>query len=118
MKKKLVYVSALFALLASTGCYYDNKEELYGTLAPDTSAVSFATDIQPMIQSNCATAGCHAANGQSPALTNYAQIFAQKDRIKARAVDGTPSPMPSSGLMSVANRNKITAWINKGAPNN
>lgn len=101
------------------GCYYDNKEELYNTLIPDTTAVvSFAKDIAPIINSNCATSGCHAANGQTPALTNYAEIFSQKNRIKARAVDGIPTPMPTGGLMNTSNRNKIATWINRGAPNN
>jgi hypothetical protein len=45
-------------------------------------------------------------------------VFASKDRVKARAVDGNPSPMPSSGLMSLTNRNKLAAWIAAGAPNN
>jgi hypothetical protein len=45
-------------------------------------------------------------------------VFANKDKVKARAIDGTPTPMPSAGLMSLSNRNKLAAWITVGAPNN
>jgi len=47
-------------------------------------------------------------------LSTDCSIVSGKDRIKARAVDGNPSPMPSSGLLPAAERQKITDWINAG----
>jgi uncharacterized membrane protein len=41
-------------------------------------------------------------------------IVANKDRIKARAVDASPSAMPPTGLMPASERQKITDWINAG----
>lgn len=41
-------------------------------------------------------------------------ILNQWSRIKARAVDGNPAPMPPSGLIPQAERDKIMNWINAG----
>ena|SRR5436190_20621980 len=51
-----------------------------GTITTPTceGTKSFATDVNPIIQSTCAISGCHAAgsfNGPGP-LTSYAQISA------------------------------------------
>lgn len=97
------------------GCYYDNEEELYGS---DTTAVSYSAAIRPMIEVNCATSGCHVANAQSPDLSSYPALVANKDRVKARAVDGSPSFMPVAGPMSQANRDMLKRWIEAGALNN
>ncbi len=116
--KKLVYI--LLGSLVLSGCYYDNEEDLYSA-APnpnDTAAISYVTTIQPMIAQNCAIPGCHVANAQLPDLSSYAGLFANKDRVKARGVNGSPSAMPASGLMSPENRNKLGTWIDRGARNN
>jgi hypothetical protein len=41
-------------------------------------------------------------------------IVINKDRINARAVNGTGGPMPPSGLLPASERQKITNWINAG----
>ena len=59
---------------------------------------------------------CHG-NINPAGGVDYSQpcnIIAGKLRIQARAVDGTPSPMPASGLIPAAQRQKITNWINAG----
>lgn len=115
--KKLIYL--LLGLLLLGSCYYDNEEELYPSSGvTDTAAVSYSATIQPMIAQNCAISGCHTANAQMPDLSSYAGVFANRDRVKARAVDASPSPMPASGLMSAANTNKLARWIDAGALNN
>ena len=69
-----------------------------------------------VIQNNCATAGCHS--GGAPAggisFSNDCNIVINKDRVKARAIDGNPSFMPPTGPLPQADRDKITAWINAG----
>ncbi len=70
--------------------------------------------VQNVIQGNCI--GCHNASGASGGM-NFAvdcNIVANKDRIRVRAVDGTPSAMPPSGLLPASERLKITNWINAG----
>lgn len=108
-----VYLLGIFTI---AGCYYDNEEVLYPKPALADS-VSFSTHISPLIRQNCAVSGCHAGT-QSPVLTTHQQIFGTRDRIKARAVDGSPTPMPPTGLLPKEQRDKIASWINAGAPDN
>jgi hypothetical protein len=59
---------------------------------------------------------CHSGSNPSGGV-DYSQpctIVSGKLRIQARAVDGNPSPMPASGLLPVAQRQKIMDWINAG----
>lgn len=74
------------------------------------------TAVKSVVTANCAVPGCHA--GTSPTgglnLTVECNIVLNKDRIKSRAVDGTPSIMPPSGSIGQADKDKITAWINAG----
>ncbi len=72
------------------------------------------TEVKNLIAVNCFT--CHTGSNPQGGL-NFADnctIVQAWDRIKARAVDGNPSPMPQQGLMPLTERNKITAWINAG----
>jgi SprB repeat len=70
--------------------------------------------VKSVIQYSCI--GCHnntVANGGVNFVSNC-NIVMYKDRIKERAVDGNPSPMPVSGLLSAGDLQKITNWINAG----
>lgn len=118
--KKTIYL-LLFGILVLSGCYYDNEEELYPNskqTISDTTVISYAATIAPMMASNCTTPGCHASGQQSPDLTTHAGVSANKNIVKSRAVDGSPSWMPAAGAMSKANRDALAKWINDGALNN
>ncbi|MEP7251471.1 MAG: hypothetical protein ABI683_03800 [Ginsengibacter sp.] len=79
----------------------------------------FLADVQPIINSHCATSpGCHAAgsiNAGGP-LTNYTEVFNQRLKINL-AVSANSMPLPPDTLSS-AQKNKIICWINSGAPDN
>jgi hypothetical protein len=49
--KSVIIAGAVLLLASVTGCYYDNKQELYGSC--DSSNVTFATTIEPIINANC-----------------------------------------------------------------
>ena len=69
-----------------------------------------------VIQTNCAVPGCHTGGSPTGGI-NFSvdcNIVLNKDRVKARAVDGSPSFMPPSGALPQGDRDKITAWINAG----
>lgn len=116
---KFIFSILLFGyIFILSGCYYDNEEELYPNTKNDTTTiVRWTVHIKPIIDANCATSGCHSTGAQSPDLSTHQGVFDSKDRVKARAVDGNPSSMPASGLMSAANRDKIAKWIAAGAKN-
>lgn len=72
------------------------------------------SDVRTVLQNNCVP--CHNGSVSEGGMnwTVDCNIVAFKDRIKARAVDGNPSPMPPTGFITVTERQKITNWINAG----
>lgn len=118
--KKIVFATfsvLLLSLITPTACYYDNEQEQYGVVECDTSVVSYAADIVPIINQNCIS--CHAPGGQQESspfdsydnFTSY--VISAVDRINGRG-----SLMPPEGKMSKCNIAMIEAWVNAGAPNN
>lgn len=74
----------------------------------DTATVRYSNYIANIINTNCGS--CH------PEYTNYNGLkdIADNGSLKARAIDGTPSPMPQSGLLPQSTRDTILWWINGG----
>lgn len=128
MKKSLIYLSMIVTVLvlSLTGCYKD-------TLLPETAvdpdgppqAVSFNTDLKPLLNTKCGLSGCHVAGVRKPYLTpdvSYQQIvnggfvnlFVPKQSIMYTKLN---SEMRE--YMTVAtDRQKVYDWIRNGAPNN
>ncbi len=88
----------------------------------DTSAVSFAQDLQPVLQNNCR--GCHS--GPNPPagvdLSNYPGVKTVADNGKLLGVlfwaNGFPR-MPQGGAqLAPCTLEKFRAWVEQGAPNN
>ena len=116
MIRKLTCV--LSGILILSSCYYDKEDLLY----PDgincsTVPARFATDVNPIIQTRCAIAGCHAAgtsNGVGP-LTSY-------DLIKNAAVEIKVAVetrfMPQGSSLSQLEIKTISCWVDSGARNN
>jgi uncharacterized membrane protein len=118
-----VFFILLFSTMtaAFSGCYYDKEELLYGnsgTINCATISAKFSTDVKPIIQSKCATAGCHDAASASggAVLETYTQIAAQSARINQRCV--VEKNMPTTGPLPPAEIAAIKCWIDSGAPNN
>ena len=79
---------------------------------------SFSANVNPIIQSTCATdASCHGAgspNGPGPLLT-YTQISNARIAIKTAVGNGS---MPKTGSLTTAQKNSIICWVDSGGPNN
>lgn len=78
---------------------------------------AFAANVNPIIQSFCNAAGCHASgsfNGPG-AITNYNEVFNNRVAIRAAIASGR---MPQTGTLTTAQKNSILCWIDSGAPNN
>lgn len=111
-------------LVITQGCYYDNEEELYPGSICDTADVSYSATIQPLVQGNCATVGCHS--GASPAaglkLETYEEVSTASlngsisNRINRPS--GDPLLMPPTGKLGNCQILKVDAWTNQGAINN
>src|SRR6187401_2638888 len=125
MKKGILVILAAFLLIAS--CSKGGSDDPGGgggggggggSVNCTGVASAFAADVNPIIQSTCATdATCHgagSANGPGPLLT-YTQISGASVTIKTAVASGT---MPKTGSLTTAQKNSIICWINAGAPNN
>ncbi len=126
LKLVLMLLIALGLNALSSGCYYDVEEELYpDPLAScDTTAVSYANDIVPIMQANCYN--CHAAatssSGAGIVLDNHPQMltFVNNGRLVCTINFAAGcSPMPPSGSqISACDLALVDNWINNGAQDN
>ncbi len=88
----------------------------------DTSEVSYAKDIQPVLQSYCVS--CHTASAPSGGvvLNTYQGVKTVSDNGKlVGSVFHLPGyyAMPPSGIkLPDCDLQKIRTWVNNGAPNN
>ncbi len=86
-------------------------------VAASPAGSKFAAVKQVML-SFCAISGCHIAPGAQNGLdfSMDCTIVSTRDRIKARAVDGTSGfmPPPPRSPLSAADKQKIIDWINAG----
>ncbi len=114
----------LFALgmLMLNGCYYDNEEELYPNSFCDTTNVTYAVTIEPIVRTKCAIPGCHVAggggNGDFTVFTNViAKVNDGRFLASVRREAGVRA-MPESGPLPLCEVQKIEIWIANGALNN
>jgi len=118
MNKIKIIVIVILGLNFSA-CYYDKEETLYPNnfvKLSDTSTVSYTSLVKPLIDSKCATSGCHDASAAGGVkLTTYSELFAKKDRVKVRSIE--QKDMPSSGLSS-SDISILQRWLDQGAKNN
>jgi hypothetical protein len=70
--------------------------------------------VKSMMANNCLS--CHSAGNLQGGMdwSKDCNIITNSARIKARAVDGSPSFMPQGGELSASDKKKITDWINAG----
>lgn len=122
MKKILLTISALYVIILLQQSCAKDKYEVPGKTPPpadttsnnptinicDTATVKYTNYIANVINTNCGS--CHSN------YTNYTGVKAIADdgKLKARVVDGNPSPMPPSGLLPQSTRDSILWWINGG----
>lgn len=109
-------------VILSEGCYYDNAEDLYPTdtvFVQDTGGIiSWNNRVKPIIDNNCATAGCHAANNSvRQPLTTHAEVknAIENWSLQSRVESGS---MPPAGSLSEADKAALLDWIDEGYPNN
>jgi hypothetical protein len=78
------------------------------------AAGPFFSAVKTLIQAQCVS--CHSGAGASAGRdwSKDCQVVANKDLIKQRTVDGTPSFMPQGGKLSASDMKIITDWVNAG----
>ena len=131
--KRIWIVVCLSVIISS--CYNDKYDKLYPnipvtTVTCDTTTISYTTDIKPIIVASCYSPGngCHDATGASVSSYDYQSSITvlQSNALAGWLVsDINFAPtrghnnMPKNGTqLSACDINKITRWVNEGAPNN
>ena len=105
-------------------CYYDKEELLYGkgTTTCDTTAVTYAGTIAPMMSANCNS--CHSGSAASGGVitstyTSLKVIASNGSLVHSVNWDNGFSSMPKGGSkLPTCDLAKIKKWVNLGAPNN
>ena len=127
MKKILIFSSLIFLVgIGLTGCY---KDILYPDAAFDPDgppqAVSFKTDIEPMVNTKCAQAGCHVSGSHKPFMLTgiaYTEIvnggFVNTLIPKQSKIYQMINGEMQQYIPSATDRQKIYDWRRNGALNN
>ena len=117
MKKLLIPIG----LLLFASCYNDKESELYPSSGScDTSAVTYTTDIQPILSQYCANANCHDAATKSFGhdLSSYsgAVTAANSGRLLGSIKHETGFQQMPKGMQKLGDCeiSKVSAWINQG----
>ncbi len=113
-------------VLSLTGCYKD-------TILPEAAvdpdgppqAVSFNTELKPLLQTKCALTGCHVSGARKPYLTadiSYQQIvnggFVNLMVPKQSTFYTQLNREMREYLPAATDRQKVYDWIRNGANNN
>lgn len=143
--KKHMLIFAAFGL-AAAGCSGNSGGTSSNPMTPsDTSAISFAGDVQPIFTANCTNSSCHGGatpqQGQNlsagqaysnivsvpskevPSLFRVKPFNADSSYLYIKVSGGSgiapgTVKMPKGGSLSLAQIETIKAWIDQGAKNN
>lgn len=116
----------LLSITVFTGCYNKKADLIIPNNDCDTSvAISYSQDITNILRQNCYM--CHSAekystaggNNQLDTYLSLQTLVTNHLLLKAinHSTDVTPMPLGAAKL-SDCDIMKITAWVNRGAPNN
>ena len=89
-----------------------DKGALDSPVPPEAGAVSFSTDIVPLLAKSCA---CHVTGPIGPSLSNYRNVLSVADISNAAIQAGS---MPPTGPLSAEDKALFQSWIDAGKPNN
>ncbi len=79
------------------------------------SGVSYASSVKTIIDTECATSGCHVSGTGRQNFTVFATVQANAAGIKSRTQSGD---MPRNGTLSQEEKDLIACWVDDGAKNN
>ena len=126
---KITMLVMFILLTVVVSCYkvttlvIEDKQEI-------TTPVSLANDIQPILDKNCNTVGCHNTGGKAPDLTSanaynsmtnggYLNVNLPESSEMYFWLTGVKKPIMPIGENNPSNINNLMlAWIKQGAKNN
>ena len=126
--KKLIVIAGMLLVMGS--CYNDKYDKLYPAIAVtcDTTTVSFAADIKPILTARCNIAGgCHDAAGLAVSGFDFSTYDGVQPIATTDILIADLNWAPTSGFhnmpkdqpkLAQCDINKFTRWVNQGAQNN
>lgn len=83
-------------------------------------AVSYSSDIDPIIMAKCAISGCHNGdNGDNKNWTDFSLFQSKSDLVRFRVTNRImPPPNSPAGPLNQEEINAIACWADQGAQNN
>jgi len=124
MNKKSILYAITFLLIVIAVSFFSCVKDIGPLPVPksvtfcDSLNMKWSTDIQPIIQANCAISGCHSAGAYIGDFTAYAGVKAKADNGSLNNRVIIQKNMPPSGPLPDSLIQKIDCWIQKGAQNN
>jgi hypothetical protein len=123
MKSKFVLLSAL-GLLSLSSC----KDQEITQIDCPNGIISFSAQVQPILNQNCNTMGCHGFNNEAPfQLITHQQVDSAVvfGNLLLSIKHQTPTPMPridplipDAYMLPDSIIQIIECWINQGRQNN
>lgn len=115
--KTYVALSLFVSLLMVSSCSKDDNGDPddNNNLDCSTIDVTYNQGIKAILDTHCALPTCHGGDPSIPDYTTYDGVFALRALIRTRVVAKT---MPPAGSMALSqdNINKISCWVENGAP--
>lgn len=122
--KKLLSLLFLASALMIVSCGKDDSSDDETDPTCDTIGLTYTDDIKDILDTNCATPGCHSEDQAMTqgAMHDYAaaKAFVDFGRVVGainHSDDFSPMPFPTgTDKLPQCTIDKITAWIDDGAP--
>lgn len=125
--KKMIWTGLTCLLLLAAACSGSDNDEGVptgnnsgnNTPDPDPDAdLSYAADIRPIFTANCTSCHGDPPTQQAPmSLTTIQEIMdAVNNRNLLGRINSTSAPMPPTGLLPAASRQRIADWVDLGFP--
>jgi hypothetical protein len=85
------------------------------TIPQGTTGTSWASDVKPILEKNCAITGCHNGVSRSNNFSDYTSAKTHAKSIKSKTRDRS---MPFDGALTQSQIDLITCWVDDGAQMN
>jgi hypothetical protein len=111
--KIIVLFLTVSIVFLSSGCYNDNKEELYIKFSCDTGNVSYNNNIQKMFASRCVS--CHNGSHATCNLNNYTNSHAYAIKPGTNLYTKVKNGDHNNQVLDDCEKSRLRIWISTGA---
>lgn len=113
--KKITFIASLALSMFFITCSKDSKTEK----KEDCIETNTFSEIKPIIDKNCGTAGCHAVNSGNGSLTTFQDVknIIENGKMDSRVLSNLPT-MPPGGFADPCEKEKIRCWVDDNYPEN